>query len=529
MPTALIIGSGPAAAGVALALTADPAHEVTVIDVGATLEPDLQSTLQRVSTTSERSWSTSDVARIGLQPVSTPRGALPEKRSYGSDFPFRDVGQLGGIDPLGPANGSVVSGAYGGFSNVWGAQIMPFSRATFDGWPISMADMEPHYRVALGEMTLAGDDDDLAELFPLLVPARSLPPLAERTNRVLERYGTRRSLVQSHGITIGRARLAFKADECTRCGMCMTGCPYGLIYSSAHTFDRLRAEKRITYRPGQLAVRLDEVEGQPHVLARDTATGRIERLSADRIFVACGGIGTTRLVLGSLGILDEAVYLQESVQFVLPAVSVRPVSDPRLARNFTLNQFNLVYDATGEGVDLCQVHFYDYNPAFLGSLPGALRQPQADTILAALLRRVSAGLGYLPGWASPRVRVVARRGGSAELPTVEVERDGEDRWPPMLHDLVRAMLKVAPALDLWPVSPMISVSPAAKSYHFGASFPHGSTRSARMTDRTGRLAAWDRIHLVDASVFPEVPATTFTLTIMANAHRIASEAVRAGR
>ena len=328
MPTALIIGSGPATAGVALALTADPAHEVTVIDVGATLEPDLQSTLQRVSTTSERSWSTSDVDRIGLQPVSTPRGALPEKRSYGSDFPFRDVGQLGGIDPLGPANGSVVSGAYGGFSNVWGAQIMPFSRATFDGWPISMADMEPHYRVALGEMTLAGDDDDLAELFPLLVPARSLPPLAERTNRVLERYGTRRSLVQSHGITIGRARLAFKADECTRCGMCMTGCPYGLIYSSAHTFDRLRAENRITYRPGQLAVRLDEVEGQPHVLARDTATGRIERLSADRIFVACGGIGTTRLVLGSLGILDEAVYLQESVQFVLPAVSVRPVSDP---------------------------------------------------------------------------------------------------------------------------------------------------------------------------------------------------------
>ena len=89
------------------------------------------------------------------------------------------------------------------------------------------------------------------------------------------------------------------------------------------------------------------------------------------------------------------------------------MSDPRGARNFTLNQFNLVYDATGEGVDLCQVHFYDYNPAFLGSLPGALRQPQADTILAALLRRVSAGLGYLPGWASPRVRVVARRGGQA--------------------------------------------------------------------------------------------------------------------
>jgi choline dehydrogenase-like flavoprotein len=36
------------------------------------------------------------------------------------------------------------------------------------------------------------------------------------------------------------------------------------------------------------------------------------------------------------------------------------------------------------------------------------------------------------------------------------------------------------------------------------------------------VAPWTRVHLADASVFPTVPATTFTLTIMANAHRIVS-------
>ncbi len=99
----------------------------------------------------------------------------------------------------------------------------------------------------------------------------------------------------------------------------------------------------------------------------------------------------------------------------------------------------------------------------------------------------------------------------------------------MLHSLVRSMIKVAPSLDLWPALPMISVSAAAKSYHFGASFPHGPVRTAISTDRTGRLAVWDHIHLVDASVFPDVPATTFTLTIMANAHRIASETIGSPR
>jgi choline dehydrogenase-like flavoprotein len=529
MSTALIIGSGPAAAGAALALAADPRQAVTVMDVGSTLEPDLQSVVQRLSRTPEESWSPGDVEQTGLQPVPARSGALPQKRAYGSDFPFRDAGQLEGIQAHGPANQAVVSGAYGGFSNVWGAQVMPFSQATFDRWPVTPAEMEPHYRLALGEMSLAAEADDLAELFPLLAPARPLPPPGPRTARVLGRYRDHRALVRSHGITLGRARLAFRADECTRCGLCMTGCPYQLIYSSAQTFDRLRAAKRVTYRSGLLALQLDEIEGTPQVVARNMKTDRLERLQADRIFVACGGVGTTRLVLGSLGVFDQAVYLEESVQFVLPTASTRPVRDPRADRNFTLNQFNLLYDVTGEGIDLCQVHFYEYNPAFLGSLPQVLGRPSAEPALAALLRRVSVGLGYLPGWGSPRVKVVARKPGGAEprLPDLEIERAGEDARPPMLQELVRAMLRVAPALDLWPVLPMVSVSAAAKSYHFGASFPHGGMRGRGVTDRTGRLSAWEHIHLVDASVFPNVPATTFTLTIMANAHRIASEAVAA--
>ena len=334
MPTALIIGSGPGAAGAALALTADPAQQVTVIDVGGTLEPDLRSTLDRLATTEEGQWSPADVERISRQPVPTRRGGLPQKRAYGSDFPFRDVGQLAGIEPLGSANPSVVSGAYGGFSNVWGAQIMPFSKRTFERWPITWADMEPHYRTALAEMTLAGEEDDLSELFPLMAPARPLPPAADRTERVLARYRARRALVRSYGVTLGRARLAFRSEECTRCGLCMTGCPHQLIYSSSHTFDRLRTQKRISYRPDMLAVHLDEGDGGPHVLVQSTTTGRLERMAADRIFVACGGIGTARLVLGSLGAFDQAVYLQESVQFVMPTVSMRPVSDPARGAEF---------------------------------------------------------------------------------------------------------------------------------------------------------------------------------------------------
>jgi choline dehydrogenase-like flavoprotein len=43
------------------------------------------------------------------------------------------------------------------------------------------------------------------------------------------------------------------------------------------------------------------------------------------------------------------------------------------------------------------------------------------------------------------------------------------------------------------------------------------------TDALGRPHGLERVHLVDSSVFPSIPATTITLSVMANAYRIATE------
>ena len=531
MPTNLIIGSGPAAAGAALALTQQPGQSVTVVDIGTQLEADQRRVVDAMTVHDPGQWSSSDVAAISRQPVGTDRGSLPEKRSYGSDFPFRNVGQLDGVHGDGRANRLVVSSAYGGFSNVWGAQTMPWSTPTFDRWPIKWSEMEPHYRSVLHEVPLTGVDDDLSELFPLLVDAQDPPKLAERSRMVLDRYQARRAAVRAQGVTVGAARLALNAGSCVRCGLCMTGCPYSLIYSASHTFDSLRAAGRISYLPGLLAYRIGERTGQPFAEVRDLASGGSQRLEADRVFVACGAMGTTRLVLGSLGCFGRDVSLAESVQFVLPTFSLRATIDPRAEDNFTLNQFNVVVDTDGGGLNLAQVHFYPYNPVFLATLPAFLRTKFARGATTSLLRRLSVGLGYLPSWESPRVHVVAQPAGDAMLPTLSITGEDGPRIPPMLRTVIRRLLRAAPSLDLWPVLPKLAVSGAGKSYHFGGSFPHAGDgqRAELETDRQGRLHAWDNVHLVDASVFPTVAATTFTLTIMANAHRIATEVIGGSR
>ena len=102
------------------------------------------------------------------------------------------------------------------------------------------------------------------------------------------------------------------------------------------------------------------------------------------------------------------------------------------------------------------------------------------------------------------------------LPDITI-RVVSNRRPPMLASVLRRLTALGPKLDLFPVLPMVRLSGPGKSYHFGSTFPHGNG-----SDLLGRIGQFRNVHLIDGSVLPSVPSTTFTLTVMANAHRIVS-------
>lgn len=406
---------------------------------------------------------------------------------------------------------------------------MPFSDATFRTWPVTADEMAGHYRTVLGALPYAAEQDDLAADFPLLAPAQPLPPLAERTVAVLDRYARHRGALARRGLVVGRARLAFDAADCVRCGLCMTGCPRLLIHSATRTFDALRRDGAVDYRPGLLVVRVREDGDEAVVTARELATGRLREFRAGRVFLACGAVGTTRLVAGSLRLEETEIQLQESAQFLLPFLSRVPTAgDPRTTDAFTLNQFNLAVLFDEDAFDVAHLHFYPYNPAVLERLPAALRQRWSSVLTTHLLRRLSVAFGYLPSWRSPAIVARVGRASADELPELRLSGRRAGTWRnPMVRDLLGRLVRAAPQLDLWPILPALAFSAPAKSYHFGGSFPHvdGEPRSQLQSDVLGRIGPWRRIHAVDGSVLPSIAATTFTLTVMANAHRIAESSL----
>ena len=525
----LVVGSGAAAAAVARTLARRPDQLVTVLDLGGRLEDERRAAVDRMSRREEEAWDPADLALVTAR-GDARGGRVPQKRSYGSAYPFRDLGQVTGVAGR-PAdtNREVVSSAYGGFTTVWGAQLMPFARSTVDRWPVRWAELEPHYRAVLQEVPLAAETDDLAELYPLIHPTSGLPPLGPRAEAVLARYDRHRAALRARGVTVGRARLAFRAAACTRCGLCMTGCPHQLIYSAAQTMDAVRRLPNVRYLDGLLVESVRQEGATVVARARDLRTGTHHEFRADRLFLAAGALGTTRLVLGSLPTPPPVVLALESRQFVVPLLSTRPVGDRRRpgGRTFTLNQFNVLFSFDEEGHDSAHLHCYPHNPAVTDGLPWPLRHRAASPVTDQVLRRLTVAFGYLPSWASPGIRVRPGQRSAGGLPELHLDAPAQRQQPPMVRAVLRRLLRAAPALDLWPALSSVTVSGAAKSYHVGGTFPHraGSVPDGGPagTDRWGRLTAWDRVHLVDGAVLPSIAATTFTLTVMANAQRIATE------
>jgi choline dehydrogenase-like flavoprotein len=217
--------------------------------------------------------------------------------------------------------------------------------------------------------------------------------------------------------------------------------------------------------------------------------------------------------------------MRESAQFLVPFLSPHGIKRLTQDDSFTLNQFNLVMPFDEVGHDVVQIHGYPYNEAMAEALPGLLQPEALSAVRSAVLKRTTVGLGYLPSWWSPGFDVLlappTSEGQLAGM-TLSPTASTEELTKPMLRAVVRRLVMAAPYLGVMPAVTQVALSAPTKSYHFGGSFPHArAPKDGLESDVLGRVQPWRSIHLVDASVFPTVPATTFTLSIMANAHRIA--------
>jgi choline dehydrogenase-like flavoprotein len=519
-PLHCVIGSGPAGMACAHALRKQGAR-VLVLDAGITLEEPRRQMVREMGSQPPRNWSREQVRAMKSGMTGGLKG-VPLKLAYGSDYPYRDTEVHVRADYRGVALRPSL--ALGGFSAVWGAAMMPYSEQDMAGWPIGPGDLAEHYSAVARLTGLSAVHDDLEKIFPLYEPAPEALALSRQAANLRRQLEKNRAPLQAAGIYSGQARVAVKAgaNGCVYCGMCMYGCPYGFIYNSEQTLGALRQDANFTYRPDAIVTRLRE-QGETVLVTGCHRTSREPfEVRAHRVYLAAGVVPTARIVLESLEHYNRTVRLKDSQYFLFPLLT-KSGGDVQHESLHTLSQMFLeIFDEHITPRRSVHLQVYSYNDLIgqavrqaFGPAAGAL-----EWLGRGLERRLLIVQGYLHSDYSSQITMQLENGESGRL-QVQAELNPQSR--PAIRRVLRKLRRHGRQLGAWPVAALLQVADPGRGFHNGSSFPMRRNPVGLETDTLGRLGEWKRIHLVDASVLPDVPATQITFSVMANAHRIASQ------
>ncbi|MEZ5778811.1 MAG: GMC oxidoreductase [Paracoccaceae bacterium] len=504
----IVIGSGPAGVSAARALLAR-GRKVLMLDGGKVLEDEAVERRDALARLDPHQWNQS--ARDGwmARQFASPAGQV---RRYGSDFAMEAATATFHEPPDWMALRA--SRAAGGLSNLWGAAILPYRQQDMAGWPITAEDLAPHYRATAKFLPVAGRVDDLSNLLPVEAGGdRTAIPPTIQADALLTRLAAKRERMAAMGFRFGAARQAVDGC-CRRCGLCLHGCPFGLIWKAGDALASLRQAPGFAYRPASLVRRFEETPSGVtlHLEGGNTLDGA-------RVFLGAGVLETARIVLASMPGVAELV-LRDSQHAFLPMIQRwRNRERPDRGPFHTLPQLFVELDAPDVSPYLVHSQLYTWNEHFPRDLIANYGQklPFSAPLLTALARRLIVAQIFLHSDHSHRIGLGLAADGrlTARL----------DRNPEMERILKAATARIGKAMGLAGLSALTFASrPGApgSSFHAGGTVPMETNPQAGAADPLGRPAGLSRVHLIDASCLPAIPATTITFSVMANAHRIAA-------
>jgi choline dehydrogenase-like flavoprotein len=296
---------------------------------------------------------------------------------------------------------------------------------------------------------------------------------------------------------------------------------YGSIYSAEHDLERLIRAGAVDYRPGRTVLKVSEQGNKVEVLCH--TDGGHERVVLDRMFLAAGALSSTRLVLESKLLYGRPTVMNTTQGFITPMLRFRGASFPWPSANTLAGAF-FEFKLPSVSDNWIHAQISAPNELALAKL-GYRADPKSPTDRIkkfALERLLVATCTFHSDQASSYVlELKAPAPGKRAVLSVRTMPSATFRT--LMKKGARRFAQLLWKVGVVPLRPFGQGDPGKPiGWHFGGTMPMTKEPTDEMhTDVLGRPGNWKRIHVVDSSVFPSVPATTIALLAMANAARIA--------
>lgn len=494
-----IVGSGAAAVGVLRAIEEWCADaQVTLIDKAESSTGPFHPSLEP----GQRGKANTRALYSHLR-TTLGRKFPPPKTNFGLEPVKREVPGWGDVWD---------SRTKGGLTNFWGASALPFTDDDLRSWPVSAADLAPYYQRMAALIGISGTADAIGEYLGndyINRPPILRPPVFDRLEAAINQPSTQLPF----RLAAGTGRLALETrpglpGHCIFSGECMTGCSENAVYSALRDIERSEHNGRIA-----CSVRgtVREIISNPLRIRIEAAGGEDILGPFDRVFLCAGCIGSTEIVMRSLGMRDGPLVSDNAV-YTFPIMYIgKPLAHPDGDKHFALTNllaYCIPVHADGRNAMIQVYPNIDYLWRYY--IPPGL-WPVVQPFGRFLRRRLLWGRVFLHGDYSQQYAMRLSAEGDLKLSLARPAMALKD--VPGLWSSIRAGLSRGGFF----VPPIPTVRHATSS-HYAASLPLGS----------GPVSAGGEFlagaYLCDSAGFANAPSPSLSFTIMANACRIARQA-----
>ena len=414
--------------------------------------------------------------------------------------------------------GPVKTDALGGFSNIWGANMLPYHYNDIKNWPIASKDLEYNYEYLADKLNLSSDkNNSLNKFFRLKTKITNDSKNLEdaQTKEILSILNKNKNILTKKKIYFGKTNLALskknnnKNISCQKCGLCFYQCPYDVIFNSKYLIEYLRNNKNFFYKSNSKLLKIKEIDNKVAVYVEHTKKN-IVKYKFDKVFLSCGTYPILDILFDS-NIINKKITLQDAQQFIFFGKIKNYKKNIDLEKN-TMSKINIEINNKDISKKFIHLQIYPLSDViFSRSFPKlfSIFSPLFNYIVS-FFKKYFIIIGYLPGIDSSKINYFADRSISV------VNKKNSKKKIIKIIDYLNNSFNNNSLRFI----KLIKIMQSGQSFHIGSAFPISKKPKKNQSDSYGRINRLKNTFILDSLILPNIYANTTTFTSLANIVRI---------
>jgi len=520
----IVVGSGPGAVMAAQTLV-EAGHDVAMLDVGnqsnMAIPPENLSFSEARTTDAQQHhyFLGKEFETVPSPEITTGAQLTPSRRHI-----IKDVNRFCPIqsDSFFPME----SLAKGGLGVGWGLGAYIYNDDELESAGLPIDSMRTSYAQIADRIGISCGKDDI-QPFVAQGIQNLLPPLTPDNSiqSAMKKYEKRKDWFKKNGIVAGMPSMAllsvdFDKRQATKYSDMDFYADHGFAaWRPQMVVDRLSEKPNFTYFPKNYVLDFQETNNGIKVRALHTERLMETVFYAEKLVLAAGALGTARIALRSLHI-DSLPILCNPYSY-MPAISPARLGKPLSEKKTSMAQAMLL-SIPKNPLEIVSVALYTYRSLLLTRLVQQSPLNIRDNLrLFNYLQSafVIAGVHFPDTGSGYRKLTLIPDSNSPTGDALKVDFQLDDS---MIKQIKNGEYMVKRALKKMGIRVIKKLNPGlGSSIHYGGTLPVSTNETLGTSGINGRIHGTKNCYVADGSGFAFLPAKGITLSIMANAHRVA--------